>query len=299
MPVAEGLAKAYENYYTHAEEKKKRGMVGRRLARLPINLLNSLFIRLLGIRKQRQAMRYLGLKELPPGRMLEIGCGRGERLCLFRDMGWEITGQDIDIKAVAHVKAARGVDVLCGELASLGLDSEQFDVIIMSHVLEHVPDIREIISECFRLLTVGGRLIILTPNAESFGHRKFGKNWRGLEPPRHLHVFSRDNMQALLHQHNFCQVSVQTNAANARGLFEESYLLREGIVSRDEKYPSTHIYCMSLLLQYKEWILSRVYPQIGEELFVQAFKQSVVREGSQVELTAPHPYSQPRTCHHK
>jgi hypothetical protein len=136
-------------------------------------------------------------------------------------------------------------------------------------------------------------------NAESFTHRKFGKNWRGLEPSRHLHVFSRNNLQTVLHRHNFCHVSVQTNAANARGLFEESYPRRQGIVSRDEKYPSTYIYCMSLLLQYKEWILSRAYPQIGEGLFVQAFKQSVVREGSQVELTDPLPYSQPRTCHHK
>ena len=108
-------------------------------------------------------MRYLGLKELPPGRMLEIGCGRGERLCHFRDIGWEIIGQDIDIKAVAHVKATHGFDVLCGELTSLGLESEQFDAIVMSHVLEHVPDIKRILSECFRLLKFDGRLIIATP----------------------------------------------------------------------------------------------------------------------------------------
>ncbi|MFH0785728.1 MAG: class I SAM-dependent methyltransferase [Pseudomonadota bacterium] len=272
MPIPEDLIKAYDNYYTHAEEEKNHGMLGRRLARLPANLLNAVIIRLLGIRKKRKAMRYLGLKELPPGRMLEIGCGRGERLSFFRNMGWEVTGQDIDDKAVAHAKAARGVDVLCGELISLGLESAQFNVIVMSHVLEHVPDVQRMLSECFRLLQFGGRLIIATPNADSFGHKKFGRNWRGLEPPRHLHIFSKKNLQAVLHQIGFSQVSVQANAANARSVFEASYRLREGTFLQKEKYPKTAIYYNSLLLQYKEWLLSGKSSLVGEELFAQAYK---------------------------
>lgn len=272
MPIPEDLVKAYANYYTHSEEEKNHGMFGRQLARLPANLLNALFIRLLGIRTQRRTMRYLGLKESPPGKMLEIGCGRGERLGLFRDLGWEVTGQDIDKKAVAHAKAARGVDVLCGELTSLGLASAQFDVIVMSHVLEHVPDIKQILSECFRLLQFGGRLIIATPNADSFGHKKFGRNWRGLEPPRHLYIFSEKNLQAILLQIGFRIVSVQTNAANARTLFEASYRLQEGALLQKEKYPKTAIYYKSLLLQYKEWLLSGKHALVGEELFAQASK---------------------------
>jgi 2-polyprenyl-3-methyl-5-hydroxy-6-metoxy-1,4-benzoquinol methylase len=272
MPVTDDLAIAYENYYTHSEDKIKSVMVGRRLARIPINLLNSLLIRILGIRKQRKKMRYLGMKQLSPGRMLEIGCGRGERLAHFRDLGWEVTGQEVDTKAVAHVKAMRGLDVLCGELTSLGLKSEQFDIIIMSHVLEHVPNIKQMLSECFRLLKCGGRLIITTPNADSLGHKKFGENWRGLEPPRHLQIFSKNNLQAALLQHNFFRVSVKANPANARGLLEASYLLRERNISPKAKYPPTSIYCKSLFFQYKEWMLSRSCPHVGEELFAQAFK---------------------------
>jgi 2-polyprenyl-3-methyl-5-hydroxy-6-metoxy-1,4-benzoquinol methylase len=280
MPLAEDLPKAYVNYYTHTEEKKTHGMVGRRLARLPANLLDSLIIRVLGIRKQRKAMRSLGLKGLTPGRMLEVGCGRGERLSLFKEMGWDVSGQEVDIKAVAHVKATRGLDVLYGELTSLGLESEQFDVIVMSHVLEHVLDIRTTLAECFRLLKFGGRLIIATPNADSLGHHKFGKDWRGLEPPRHLHIFSKNNLQAVLYQHGFCRISIKTNAASARGLFEASSLLRQGRVSFKEKYPPTSIYYNSLFFQYKEWLLSRTCPEIGEELFAQAFKQKAVPEDS-------------------
>ncbi len=275
MPIPEDLAKAYANYYTHGKEEEYHGMFGRRLARLPANLLNALFIRLLGIRKQRKAMRYLGLKESPPGQMLEIGCGRGERLSFFKSLGWEVTGQDIDKKAVAHAKAVRGVDVLCGELTSLSFESAQFDVIVMSHVLEHVPDIQEILSECFRLLQCGGRVIITTPNADSFGHKKFGGNWRGLEPPRHLHIFSKKNLQAVLHQNGFRQISVQANAANTRSVFEASYRLREGTLLQKEKYPTTAIYYKSLLLQYKEWLLSGRNSLVGEELFAQAYKQQV------------------------
>jgi 2-polyprenyl-3-methyl-5-hydroxy-6-metoxy-1,4-benzoquinol methylase len=272
MPVAEDLPKAYVNYYTHAEGRKGHGKIGRRLARFPAHLLNSLLLHLMGIRKQKKVLRYLGLQDTPPARMLEIGCGRGEKLCFFRSLGWHVTGQEIDPAAVAHVKAAHGFDVLYGELTSLGLQAEQFEAIVMNHVLEHVPDIHTILSECFRLLTIGGRLILATPNGAGLGHRKFGKNWRGLEPPRHLHIFAKNNLQTVLHRHGFRDISVQTTAARSPNIFEASYQLQEGVVACKDDPPPTAIYYKSLFLLYKEWVLRGKHSPLGEELLAWALK---------------------------
>ena len=73
--------------------------------------------------------------------------------------------------------------------------ADSFDAVIMSHVIEHVPQPRELLAECARLLKLGGRLVMLTPNAESFGLDYYGRCWRGLEPPRHLQIFSQPALE--------------------------------------------------------------------------------------------------------
>jgi hypothetical protein len=53
------------------------------------------------------------------------------------------------------------------------------------------------------MLRPGGLLYIETPNIGSSGHARFGRNWRGLEPPRHLVLFSWASLERLLQQQGF------------------------------------------------------------------------------------------------
>ena len=61
---------------------------------------------------------------------------------------------------------------------------------MMNNVLEHVHNPVEIVTECRRVLAPGGRLVAVTPNMAAYGHDVMGQDWRGLEIPRHLHVFT-------------------------------------------------------------------------------------------------------------
>jgi SAM-dependent methyltransferase len=155
---------------------------------------------------------------------------------------------------------------------SLGLKPEQFDAIIINHVIEHVFDVVALSAECFRLLKVGGRVVIVTPNGESLGHQKFQKDWRGLEPPRHIHIFSANSLNTLLLKAGFAHIDVSSKAASPRGVFEASYQLRDIGRSYVEKYPKTAIYYKSLFYQYREWYLCRKLQSVGEELLATAIK---------------------------
>jgi SAM-dependent methyltransferase len=80
--------------------------------------------------------RYQGSKN---GRLLEIGCGDGDFLFSAEAEGWHVTG--IEYSAAACEKARHRLkngEVLCGELPSAKLPAEQFDLCVISDVIEHV-----------------------------------------------------------------------------------------------------------------------------------------------------------------
>ncbi len=96
---------------------------------------------------------------------------------------------EIDQDAVTIARSL-GLEVRCGSLEEQGYPAESFDAVTLCHVVEHLSDPRATIDECFRILKPSGRLVVATPNSDSLSRRLFGKDWRGLEPPRHLMVFS-------------------------------------------------------------------------------------------------------------
>lgn len=139
------------------------------------------------------------------GRLLDVGAGNGAYLLRARSAGWETIGVELDAAAVAAARHA-GLDVRQGEIHCLSNERSSIDVITMSHVIEHVHEPRRVLSEAFTLLRSGGILYVETPNVDSYGHREFGRHWRGLEPPRHLVLFNWSSLERLLTQMGFCRV---------------------------------------------------------------------------------------------
>lgn len=88
-------------------------------------------------------------------------------------------------------------------LNGFGAVESRFDVITLNHVIEHVSDPIELLRSCYRLLKLGGQLWLQTPNIDSLGSRRYGRHWRGLEPPRHLVLFDPVSLRSALHQAGF------------------------------------------------------------------------------------------------
>ena len=139
-----------------------------------------------------------------PGRLLDVGCGNGEFLRFARRYGWNVVGVDFDESAVAEARSD-GLDVRTGSIDIID-NTERFDFISLSHVIEHVYDPVELIQECYALLNDGGTLWLETPNIESFGYALYKSNWRGLEPPRHIMLFNISILSEILLKAGFSGV---------------------------------------------------------------------------------------------
>ncbi len=78
-------------------------------------------------------------------------------------------------------------------------------------------------------MAAGGVLVAVTPNIESLGHRWFKADWRGLEPPRHLHLFYARTLAGVARRAGLNDVRVTTSAASAEGIAVRSAeLARKG-----------------------------------------------------------------------
>jgi SAM-dependent methyltransferase len=136
----------------------------------------------------------------------------------------------------------------------------------MSHFLEHVHEPAELLAESHRILKPGGRLVVLTPNSGSWGHLEYQGCWRGLEPPRHLHIFNSQSLDRLARQTGFGKVTISTTLRNGGKI-----LLASRAIRRTGQFdPRARRDIVSRLwvtvMQLREWIAWKQNPDLGEEL---------------------------------
>ncbi len=137
--------------------------------------------------------------DLPPGRLLELGCGGGFYLEWMQRHGWSCCGQDVDPGAVeaARIRCHDQTALCCGDMTHLPWQKNSFDVVNSCNVIEHMPEPRQMLQTAFRMLKPGGRLVIQTVNNQARSARRFGRYWPGWDVPRHFHVFNAEGLRLL------------------------------------------------------------------------------------------------------
>lgn len=218
-PLASELSKAYRSYYTHTQS----GSIDRIdakwwvCARL-IGLYGHL-VHYTGLSERRQDLLTRHLDGVKPGSLLEIGCGDGSFLSVARERGWKTTGVDSDPQAAQAALKKYGIVVQVGRIEDCDFPREHFDLIVMNHVIEHVLDPAALLSACAAILRREGRVLLVTPNSAGLGHVVFGRRWRGLEPPRHFHLFSPGTLERTTHGNGLHCVCLNTTSVNAEAIF--------------------------------------------------------------------------------
>lgn len=284
LPTDAELDAAYSAYYTHAPFAEPSAVYQRMrdavlASRLGYDTKRSALWRLLaslhpGGSSEFEAASMFLPRPRPEATLLDVGCGGGDHLVTMRRLGWNTVGIDTDEAAVAQARR-KGVDARLGSLADQNFPGESFDAVYLSHVIEHVAEPVALLQECRRIVKPGGTLIVLTPNSASHGHAKFGRDWRGLEPPRHLYLYNPDNIAALFARAAFPGCNVRTLSRGARTIISMSRVIRWSRTTArpSSSYPGLKRKVEGVIDQAIERTIELFTARRGEELLVLAVKE--------------------------
>jgi 2-polyprenyl-3-methyl-5-hydroxy-6-metoxy-1,4-benzoquinol methylase len=135
------------------------------------------------------------------GRLLDVGCNEGRSLRRYQAGGFEAEGLEINATAVARARAA-GFQVHQGSIEDFH-PTEPYDVVVLSNVLEHALDPRDMLRRVRNLLAPGGQLWISLPNGRSWLRTLFGRAWINWHVPFHIVHFSGSTLGKLLREEGF------------------------------------------------------------------------------------------------
>jgi len=141
------------------------------------------------------------------GQLLDIGCNEGRGLKMYAGNGFEVEGIELNEKA-AEVARREGFAVHIGTLGRYKL-TRQFDVAVLSNVLEHSLDPAEMLRDVHRILKPGGQVWISCPNSRSWLRACFGRYWINWHVPFHIVHFSSSTLETTLTGSGFTDVRIR------------------------------------------------------------------------------------------
>ncbi|MBW3653840.1 MAG: class I SAM-dependent methyltransferase [Actinobacteria bacterium] len=168
----------------------------------------------------------------PPGRLLDIGAGRGRFVAHARAAGWNADGLEPSLRGV---EGARGLGI---ELQQAGIEDARveagsLDAAALWHVLEHLDDPGAALERIAGWLRPGALLVIGVPNLASIQARAGGARWYHLDVPRHRTHFTVAGLHALLRRHGLEPVATHHLLAE-----HNPFGLWQSLVSRATRTPS-------------------------------------------------------------
>jgi SAM-dependent methyltransferase len=141
------------------------------------------------------------------GRLLDIGCNEGRNLRIYSRNGFQAEGLEVNETAAAEARKA-GFSVhtcLLGEFDP----AYRFNTAVLSNVLEHALDPRQMLKDVRRILAHGGQVCISCPNSRSWLRAVFGKWWINWHVPFHISHFSAGTLRKLLEDTGYTRIEVQ------------------------------------------------------------------------------------------
>src|SRR3989338_811238 len=136
------------------------------------------------------------------GKILDIGTAGGSFLHVARQRGWKVRGCEPNRWLCQWAKDHYGLDVTPGTVWAMDVTENEFDVITLWDVLEHVPDPTKLLRECHRILKPGGLLVVNYPDIEASVSKVLGRKWVFLLSV-HLFYFTVPTILKVLEKNGF------------------------------------------------------------------------------------------------
>ena len=126
-------------------------------------------------------------------KLLDVGSGTGDFLATCKNDNWKVFGVEPSQEA-RSISEKKGI-VSMNNLSEL--KENNFDVITLWHVLEHVENLYEYLEILQSKLKPNGILIIAVPNYKSYDSKYYKEHWAAFDVPRHLWHFSQSSIEKL------------------------------------------------------------------------------------------------------
>lgn len=246
-PTLASIGRAYSHYYTHGGAEKNFLVPGDRpdlkfKRALHLSFYNRRFghahadalpLGWLAVAASRWRSARAGqyIRHLPGAadgaRLLDVGCGDGGFLRVARAMGYAASGIEID-PAAAALARSQGFEVHEGLLDDAPVAPSSLDHMTLSHVIEHLHEPVAALERLRGWLRPGGRIWLQTPNVQGRGAQRYGADWRGLEPPRHLVLFGERSLRLALERAGFERAALLPPQLDAAFYIAQSESIRAG-----------------------------------------------------------------------
>lgn len=136
-------------------------------------------------------------------KLIEFGSGRCEIAKNFKISGLQVTCIDnsIEAKNYAEKNLLNFINHDLNSKVPFPLQDSSFDIVFCKSLIEHLENPEFFIKECFRVLKVGGKILILTPDWEA-NYKIFFDDFTHIKP------FTKISLSQLLETYNFSNISV-------------------------------------------------------------------------------------------
>jgi len=142
-------------------------------------------------------------------RVLDLGCDAGYALAAFREHGWNGVGIEVNRSTSEYARKRLGLPILSSinELEA----EEKFDVIMLSHVIEHIVEPGDLLKSLGERLRPGGVLYIKAPNYGSRQVRYLKRGaWPAFIPLQHVWYFNSRSLRRLMRLNGFECLAVKS-----------------------------------------------------------------------------------------
>jgi SAM-dependent methyltransferase len=146
-------------------------------------------------------------------KVLDIGCGLGHTLAYHQSRGCEAVGIEADDNVLA-IAARYNLKITSGVFDGSQFASSYFDYVTLDQVAEHVMDPHALMHGVYRVLKPGGRVVITTPNPDSFGARFHGRKWLNWHVPYHMQFYTSRSMKLVAEKAGLSLTGVRTITAS-------------------------------------------------------------------------------------
>ena len=192
QPVSEDIIDRYDEEYFHYEMENEES-----------------FLKLMHLGLQDIGFGALEIADRGQQSFLDIGCATGRLTAFLRDSGWDAHGVEVCRSAAEYGIRTHNIPIHIGTLDDARFEDARFDIVHNSHVIEHINQPDEFMTEIYRILKPGGYFICTTPNAMGLQALLFQERWRSVIPD-HLFLFSRKTLPLLAENAGFRVIRQKT-----------------------------------------------------------------------------------------